>query len=82
MVLLDDSGLLPRFTPRTVELAAGGTVTWQWAGSLPHDVTGPGFTSGIQTGGSFSHTFATPGTYEYVCEVHVRQNMRGTVIVR
>lgn len=81
-VLLDDSGLTPRFSPRAVEVAAGGTVTWQWSGVLPHDVTGPGFASGIKSEGTFSVTFPLPGTYQYVCELHASSNMRGTVTVR
>jgi plastocyanin len=48
-----------------------------------HTTTSHGvWDSGIlQKGQSFSCTFNTPGTYEYLCSVHPIQ-MRGTVIVR
>jgi plastocyanin len=75
------------FSPATVDIAAGGTVTWTWAAAntMPHDVTSsdqpPKFSpSPIQTSGSFSHTFATAGSYPYFCTVH-GQIMSGTVMV-
>jgi plastocyanin len=36
----------------------------------------------LQPGGTFYHTFDTPGTYHYVCVVHETGGMKGTVIVR
>ena len=40
------------------------------------------FDSGeIAPGATFTHTFTTPGTYQYFCEPHVGQGMIGTVIV-
>ena len=74
------------FSPRSVTIAAGGTVTWTWddsADSLLHNVTGDGFTSGDPTPkGRYSFTFATPGTYTYFCVVHQSSGMRGTVTVQ
>ncbi len=31
---------------------------------------------------TFEHTFDVPGTYEYLCEPHVKGGMVGTVVVR
>jgi len=65
------------FAPSTVSVAPGETVTWVWAAaSLPHSTTsdspsGPEtWDSGVQTTGSFSHTFQTPGSYPFHCSVH------------
>jgi plastocyanin len=76
--LIDDS-----FQPSTIEIAAGGTVTWHNIdGDDSHTVTSSegDFDSGILEGGaSFAETFATPGTYPYTCLIH--PEMQGTVIV-
>jgi plastocyanin len=65
------------FSPSTVSISAGETVTWTWAAaSLPHSTTSDATTgpevwdSGVQTAGSFSHTFNTPGDYAFHCQVH------------
>jgi len=59
------------FTPATLTVKAGTTV------SLANP---PVFNSGTPKGtGTFAFTFSTPGTYQYVCQVH--PSMRGTVIV-
>jgi plastocyanin len=70
------------FVPAAVTIDVGGTVTWNWTGSNPHTVTADddSFSSPQQTSGSFSHTFNTPGTFGYFCEVH-GQSMSGTVTV-
>jgi hypothetical protein len=67
-------------------IAAGGTVTWTWTGSLPHSVQSvgsPSFaSSGTMTGsGTYAVTFTAPGTYQYDCAVH-GQLMTGTIVVR
>ena len=71
--------------PAVDTITAGSAMTWTWTGNLPHSVrsTGtPSFTSsGVQTGaGSYSVTFATPGTYRYDCSVHGGA-MTGTIVV-
>lgn len=73
-----------RFGPNRVDIAAGGTVTWVWqGGGTPHDVTGSGMNSGPKTGGSYQFSFSSPGTYQYVCELHKSSwpSMAGTVVV-
>jgi plastocyanin len=70
-----------KFTPATVTIRKGGTVTWTWRdGATPHDVVGPGFRSEVVTKGSFKHKFAKAGTFRYVCSIHAK--MRGKVVVR
>ena len=67
-------------------IAAGGTVTWTWTGSLPHSIQSvgsPSFaSSSTMTGsGTYAVTFTAPGTYQYDCAVH-GQLMTGTIVVR
>ena len=71
------------FTPGTLTVAAGTTVTWTNNDSTTHTVTSDtgAFGSGNLTpGSSFSHTFAGPGSYAYHCSIHT--SMRGTVTVQ
>lgn len=67
------------FDPDEVEVAAGETVLWRWEGNNPHNVNGEGFTSKIQTNGTFRETFKEPGSFDYRCDVH--PGMTGTVVV-
>jgi len=71
-----------KFTPASVTVPVGTTVTWQNKDSAPHTVTSSqGFGSDrMEQGGTFSHTFSTAGTYTYVCKLHPR--MTGTIIVQ
>jgi plastocyanin len=76
---VDDS-----FSPRTVTITAGGTVTWTISGST-HNVT---FSGAAPTGGnipdtrsgSFTRTFPTAGSYNYQCTRH--SGMTGQVVVQ
>jgi plastocyanin len=75
------------FTPQTISIAAGDTVTWTVGATKdPHTVTpvdpAGAFTgSGIlRAGDRFQVTFQQPGTYRYRCEIHPEQ-MTGTIIV-
>jgi plastocyanin len=72
------------FTPLTMSVPVGTTVTWTNQDDVPHTVTTTKapvtFDSGVfDKGKSFSYTFAKPGTYEYYCAVH--PDMRATVVV-
>jgi plastocyanin len=83
------------FSPGNISVAAGSTVTWTWdsCGSDPygygtacisHDITfddGSGLSSGAQSQGSFSRTFATAGTFKYHCSIHGTA-MSGQVVVQ
>ena len=72
------------FQPHTALAAAvNSTVTWTNAGGT-HTVTSDTglFDSGTLTqGGTFQHTFTTPGLYNYHCNFHVSLGMVGSIIV-
>lgn len=70
------------FDPTATTIAAGGQVTWTWAGSASHNVTfSTGSNSATQTSGTFNRTFPTAGTFNYQCTVH-GASMSGTVTVQ
>ena len=69
------------FSPKTVTVNVGDTVTWTNQDTTPHQPTSDIFQSGsLSTGQSFSYTFTTPGTYNYFCNIH--PDMTGTIIVQ
>lgn len=71
------------FTPASVAIARGGTVTWTF-GALLHNVDFQG-TAGAPTSipntsnASVARTFNSAGTFSYVCSLH--SGMNGTVQV-
>jgi plastocyanin len=82
------------FSPQTLTVKAGTTVTWTNNDGAPHSVAstdGPStsakttgvFDSGnLGAGQTFSFTFDKAGTYYYDCTIHAAQaSMHGTVIV-
>jgi len=73
-----------KFTPKTLHISKGQTVTWKWTASNDdlHNVKFKGFRSPNKEHGHFSHTFRKKGTFTYICTFHVHSHgMRGTVIV-
>lgn len=70
------------FSPKMVEVPAGGAVTWTNMDTAGHDVTGEGGIASptLAQGATYSKTFDTPGTYTYECSIHPQ--MTGTVVVR
>lgn len=61
------------FNPASITITAGTTITWTNKDAVGHTVTSNTnlFNSGtLQTGGTFSFTFAKAGTYSYYCSVH------------
>ena len=71
------------FSPGTITINQGDTVTWTNDGPTPHSATASdgSFDTGIfPAGESRSHTFAQAGTFSYICTPH--PNMRGTVVVQ
>jgi plastocyanin len=76
------------FDPQTVTVDPGDKVTWNNVDGF-HSVTADdsGFGFGFDTASApwtYSHTFTTPGTYGYYCNIHggVGSGMFGTVVVR
>jgi plastocyanin len=70
------------FSPTTVTVKAGSTVTWTNRDQDAHTVTamaGPFHSPTLNTGQSFPYTFTTPGRYDYLCTVH--PFMTATVVV-
>ena len=71
------------FSPATVTIAAGDTVTWTNTDPVVHTATSTSgaFDSGdIAQGDTFSFTFTTPGTYDYFCTPH--PTMTGRIVVQ
>jgi plastocyanin len=70
------------FAPATLTVKAGSTVTWTNKDEEPHTVAasdGSFHSPGMGTGATFSHTFSTPGKFDYVCSIH--PSMHGSVVV-
>jgi amicyanin len=71
------------FTPPTVTVKAGTTVTWSNKDDIPHGIASANgaFTKSkaLDTDDSYSFTFTTPGTYQYFCYIH--PHMTGTIVV-
>ena len=72
------------FSPRTITIGTGSTVTWQFSGAQ-HNVTfgslkpAGGDIPDTGAGNAASRTFATLGTYDYQCTRH--SGMTGQVVV-
>jgi plastocyanin len=77
------------FSPSTLQVSTGTTVTWKNTTSVVHTVTsGTGgnhdglFDSGnMQAGAEFSFTFSEAGTFPYYCIPHLNSGMTGTIVV-
>ena len=71
------------FTPATLTVKAGTTVTWTNQDDIPHGIgaTNNAFpkSKALDTDDSYSFTFTTPGTYQYFCYLHPK--MVGTIVV-
>jgi plastocyanin len=62
-----------KYSPVTLTVAAGTTVTWTNHDDDVHTVvsTDQAFRSpGLETDEAYSYTFARPGTYSYFCTLH------------
>jgi len=87
MIIIGSSGSFA-FSPATLTIKAGTTVTWKNTTSVGHTVTsddGKSFDSGTSNpiaaqGGTFSFTFTKAGTFAYHCEIH--PFMKATIIVQ
>ncbi len=72
----------PSFSPTTIAVPAGGSVTWRNDDTVSHTTTSDTnlWNGSLGAGGSFSRTFSTAGTYPYACAIH--NGMSGRVIVQ
>jgi|SRR6476660_7614389 plastocyanin len=71
------------FSPATLTIAPGTTVTWTNRDDIPHTVVSDDkvFKSKVlDTDEKFSYTFDKPGAYPYFCSVHPK--MTGKVVVQ
>jgi amicyanin len=70
------------FSPPSLAVKAGTTVTWRNEDDIPHTVTSPkrAFKSkALDTDDSFTFTFTEPGSYDYFCSLH--PHMTGKIVV-
>lgn len=86
------------FSPQNLTIVAGDTVRWTWASSGHTVTSGTGgvadnkFCSPTDTscatapttnsGGTYSHTFTTAGSFPYFCRPHAGAGMTGTITVQ
>lgn len=73
------------FTPKSLSVAVGATVTWVNHDDVPHTATSDDepatFDSkALDTDDKYSFTFTKPGTYKYYCKVHT--HMTASVVVK
>ena len=70
------------FTPANLSVKVGDTVTWTNHDEEPHTVVandGSFHSPGLDANGTYSFTFTSPGSFDYICSTH--PFMRGTVVV-
>ena len=71
------------YTPPTLVVAPGTTVTWKNDDDSPHSVRekdGKFKSAALDTDDTFSQTFAAPGEFEYFCSIH--PYMTGKIVVK
>jgi len=71
-----------KFTPAALTVKVGTTVVWTNKDPIAHTVNfmpGGINSSVLNQNDQFSHTFTTPGTYDYICSIH--PFMHGSVTV-
>ena len=71
------------FSPQTLTVSAGTTVTWKNLDGEPHTVRGTDEqvrSSALDQSDSYSVKFDKPGTYKYGCSIH--PSMSGTIVVQ
>jgi plastocyanin len=71
------------FSPATLEVPVGATVTWANQDSTAHTVTaddGSFDSKSLASGQGFSQAFSTAGTFTYHCSIH--SSMMATITVK
>jgi plastocyanin len=73
-----------KYSRQTIQIRTGETIEWANDDLTPHTVTSEGgddLNSGsIDPGGSWRHTFSSPGRFPYFCTFH--PEMKGVVVVQ
>jgi plastocyanin len=70
------------FTPKELTVKAGATIVFRNRDDIPHSVVGTKgefHSKALDTGDSFSFTFAKAGSYAYSCGLHPQ--MQGRIVV-
>lgn len=70
------------FSPSSITVKKGTTITWTNQDPMPHTVTGDNggpSSQDISQGGRYSYTFNSVGTFVYHCAIH--PSMHGAVTV-
>lgn len=82
-------GFTNTFSPSSLTISVGDTVTWVWAAAGHSTTSGNPCTadgkwdSGVQNDPfSFSFTFTSAATYPYFCSLHCFLGMTGQIIVQ
>lgn len=68
------------FSPATITVKKGTTVTWTNNDSAPHQIKSATFNSSqLNKGQTYSFTFNDTGTFDYSCAIH--PSMLGKIII-
>lgn len=67
---------------RTCTVPRGTTVIWTFADSEEHNIASAGFGSGDRLSGTYSRTFAAPGSFAYGCSIHPRTMAGYSIVVK
>ena len=73
------------FSPATITVTVGSTVTWKNNDGIAHTSTsdtGVWDSGNMAAGSTKTTTFTTAGTFPYHCIYHASMGMRGTVVVK
>jgi plastocyanin len=71
------------FTPMTLTVSVGTTVTWKFEDSTPHTVAADDksfLSSPMSKGQTYTHTFNAAGAVKYHCSIH--PFMTGSIVVK
>ena len=71
------------FTPVSLSIKKGDTVTWNNSSGVAHNVTfdnGAPFNQALNDGSQISRTFTATGTFNFHCSIH-GPSMHGTIVV-
>ena len=67
------------FTPQTLNIEKGQSVTWVNNDDVKHTVTGFGLDKVLEPGETYTYSFIEEGVYDYICNIH--PGMQGVIIV-